>query len=367
VDHLETTVNLQHLLLDPNNYRFQDEQTFLFADEKRFHEPSVQERAYNRIRTEGISDLKNSILTNGFLPFERVVVRPYAYKAGDDGDYYVVVEGNRRIAALKWIADDHAAGVTIPSQVVDTLDNIPVIVIDSSSDPSIALSLMGVRHVGGIREWGGYQRAKLVAELRDQFGLETPEIAARLGMSAHEVNRRYRAFKSLEQMQRDEEFGDQAIPKMYPLFHEAVAGTVIKDWLKWSETETRFEDLESLHSFYSLIVTRETEDGETIEPKIQTREAVRDLRDIIPVSEARRVLFDPDKSYSDALALAKAEELSRSWAVQVAEAIAALRSVSALDVKKLTDEDLTALQHLKDAAAELLETNQILTGHSDKS
>lgn len=34
MDHLETTVDLQHLLLDPNNYRFQDEPKFLFADKK---------------------------------------------------------------------------------------------------------------------------------------------------------------------------------------------------------------------------------------------------------------------------------------------------------------------------------------------
>ena len=63
MDHLETTVDLQHLLLDPNNYRFQDEPKFLFADEKRFHESSVQDRAFVRIRGEGISDLKSSILT----------------------------------------------------------------------------------------------------------------------------------------------------------------------------------------------------------------------------------------------------------------------------------------------------------------
>jgi hypothetical protein len=359
------TVDLQHLLLDPNNFRFQDEQAFLFADEKRFHETGVQERALTRIRAEALSDLKSSILTNGFLPFERIVVRPYDTDAAGVARY-VVVEGNRRIAALKWIASDHAAGVSIPTQVEETLKNVPVVVIDSTEDPSIVLSLMGVRHVAGIKEWGGYQRAKLVAELRDRFRLETSEIAARLGMSAHEVNRRYRGFKSLEQMLKDEEFGDRAIPKMYPLFHEAVAGTVIKDWLGWNDAEARFENTDNLHSFYSLIVPRETEDGSTLESKIQTREAVRDLREIIPISEARRILFDPDKTYSEALALAKAEELSRSWAIQVAEAVAALHSVSAYDLKRLTGDDLTALQHLRDVAVELLETHQILAGHTDE-
>jgi hypothetical protein len=74
---------------------------------------------------------------------------------------------------------------------------------------------MGVRHVSGIDQWGGYQRAKLVVELRDDFKLEAGEVAERLGMSTHEVNRRYRAFKALQQMLQDEEYLDFAKPEMY--------------------------------------------------------------------------------------------------------------------------------------------------------
>jgi hypothetical protein len=263
----DTNLPLDSLLLDPNNYRFQDYDDYIQADESRFHEASVQERTYARLRAEGLAQLKNSILTNGFLPFERLVVMPYAAAEGK----FVVVEGNRRVAALRWIESDHAAGVTIPEAVLGVLNDVPVILVeDAEGDPVIRLSLMGVRHVGGIREWGAYQRAKLVTELRDDFGLDTGEVANRLGMTAHEVNRRYRAFKALSQMEADDEYQDRAEPDMYPLFHEAVAGQAIKDWLSWDDADFRFTNDEGLRQFYDLITPTEVEDGDTQEPSSQT-------------------------------------------------------------------------------------------------
>ena len=71
----------------------------VFHDSPGFSEESVQQRAHARLRAEeNLVTLKKSILTNGFLPVERMVVRPYG-----DGDpqKYLVVEGNRRTAAIQ--------------------------------------------------------------------------------------------------------------------------------------------------------------------------------------------------------------------------------------------------------------------------
>jgi hypothetical protein len=353
----DKTVALDDLILDPNNYRFQDYADFVRADPVRFHESSVQERTFARLRDEGLTQLKNSILTNGFLPFERLVVMPYEHADGK----YQVLEGNRRVAALRWIARDHEAGVPVPEDVLQTVNAVPVIVVDDpEDDPVIRLSLMGVRHVGGIREWGAYQRAKLVTELRDDFGLDTGEVANRLGMTAHEVNRRYRAYKALNQMEKDEEYADHAEPDLYPLFHEAVAGTVIKEWLGWDESRSRFTKDDEVHQFYDLITPTEDEEGGRRDAKLPNREAVRQLRDILNVSEARTALFDPERSFHDALALAKAEELHRSWAVQVAEAVKALNSVSAVELEHLDADALEEVVRVKKAAEHLLTLHQRL-------
>lgn len=354
----EEEVQLGDLLLDPNNYRFQADEEFVRADEARAHEETVQDRAYSRLRSEDLAALKNSILTNGFLPFERLVVRRYAPAQGK----YLVLEGNRRVAALRWIRRDDEAGVSVPVELLETLDRIPVIVVeDAEDDPTLELALMGVRHVGGIREWGAYQRAQLVTELRDEHQLDTSDIATRLGMTAHEVNRRYRAFRALKQMENDEEYGDFSSREMYPLFHEAITGTNIKEWLGWSDTEARFENEDTLKQFYDLITPTDNEDGTTREAKLPNREAVRQLRAIIDVPEAKRKLLDPDGNFHEALAIAKADELSKTWVAQVGEAVAALRAVSAVELAQLSDEDLAEVVAAREAADNLLDLHRRLT------
>jgi hypothetical protein len=352
----ERELPLNKLLLDPNNYRFQDAPDYVAADPARFHQESVQERAYRRLRSEGLNELKESILTNGFLPFERVVVRPYE----QDPALFVVVEGNRRVAALRWIGEDRDAGAIVPADLGAVIEGVPVIDLGQDAEEAVALALMGVRHVGGIRQWGGYQRAKLVSELRDDHGLDTAEIASRLGLTAWEVNRRYRAFKTLKQMQENEQFGDVAEPSMYPIFHEAVAQPKVREWLGWDEETSRFADNDSLEQFYELITPTEQEEGKPLPPKLPTREHVRDLKDILDVAEAKRTLLDPTRNYGDALGLAKADELARSWASQVAEAVAALNSVGALELSRLTDEDVAEIEKLRDLSHELLEARSKL-------
>lgn len=351
MDFEEKDLPISSLLLDPNNFRYQDESEFVTADERRFHEESVQDRAYRRLRRESLAELKKSILTNGFLPVERLVVRPY----GDSGEKYVVVEGNRRLAALRWIDEDHAAGVEVPPQALSVLDSIPVIVLPDGEDESVYLSIMGIRHVSGIRQWGPYQRAKLVTELRDRYGLEPADVAERIGMSTQEVNRRYRAFKALGQMQLDPDYGERADPSMYVLFHETVAIPVVRQWLGWNEATSYFENEDELHQFYELIAPSESEDKPARPPKITTFGQIRQLRIILPLPEARRVLLNPESDFDAAIGIAKADELTRSWGTQVAETVAALRSIGWNELGKLSSEDLDEVTKLRDVVTELLE------------
>lgn len=354
----EANLPLGKLLVDPNNYRFQDDPSFVFADEHRFHEAGVQERALKRLRDDSLRLLKDSIRTNGFLPFERLIVRPYAK---NEDELYLVLEGNRRLAALRWLKEDHEAGVEIPERVLVTLTAVPVVIVEGEEDPGFYEALMGVRHVSGIKQWAGYQRARLVSQLRDTHNLEASEVALRLGMSTQEVNRRYRAFKALEQMQGSEDFGGFARPDMYPIFHEAVSLPVVREWLGWDEGQTAFTNPEPLEDFYRLITPLEDEDGQRREPKIRTYGDVRQLRDIVPNPEAKRILLDPEKTLFDAVAIAKREQLSKSWLTQVAEAIGALDSLGIAQIKSFGESDLIEIKRLAEVADELLSSHTKLT------
>lgn len=348
----EDKISYENLLLDPNNYRFQDRSDFQMADERRFHEVSVQARAYGRIKDDSLTQLKNSIIHNGFLPVERLVIRPYEFIEGK----YVVLEGNRRLAALRWIAEDHAAGVTIPESVMQDLERVPVIIVNQQEgDSAFYEALMGIRHVSGIKEWGGYQRARLVALMRDRHELDTGEVADRLGMTRHEVNRRYRAYSALEQMKNDEDYGDYAESTLYPLFHEAVAQPVVREWLGWDENSGNFTNAETLHIFYDMLTPSDSEEGRQREPKIGSYLQVRELRHILPNSEAKRILIDPNRSLLDALAAARRDEMAQAWATEVAEAITALENIGIGELRRLRAEDVTTIESLRDVVNQTLE------------
>ena len=148
-DFTAQELSLEQLLLDPNNYRFYEDQGFVFAAKHRFHEPPVQDRAWQRLRADGISEVKNSLRTNGFMPMEPLVVKEYEHLA----DRYLVVEGNRRLAALLWIQNDIEAGVEVPLAIDTMLESIPVVVVShEEDDPAFFEALMGVRHISGIKE-----------------------------------------------------------------------------------------------------------------------------------------------------------------------------------------------------------------------
>lgn len=351
-DFRETALPINSLLFDPNNYRFQDLAGFVAAEEDRFAEPTVQDRAYRRIRDDGsLIRLKNSILRNGLLPVERVVVRPYPAADGK----FLVLEGNRRLAALRWIGEDHAAGVGIRPDVIAALEQVPVVVVENlDAEPAFQAALMGIRHVSGIKEWGGYQRAKLVADLRDKYRLETAEIAERLAMSAQEVNRRYRAFKALQQMIDDEEYSTRAGTELYPIFHEALAIPLVREWLGWNHTTNEFTNREELQQFYGLITAPDEDGVEAQEPKLASYTQVRELKEILPNPEATRILLDPTMSFFDAVTVVRRDQLSRAWATQVSEAITALRSIPLHELKTLSPDDLKQIEVLRATADEML-------------
>lgn len=347
--------NLKNLLLDPNNYRFLDVPGYRRVDKRRYHEPSVQKRAYEILwgeRGEDLSPLKKSIIANGYVPLEALVVRPHESQENT----FVAIEGNRRIAAMQWIVQDHEAGVEIDGNLIASFDTLSIVVIDptSAENRDAIHILMGIRHVSGIKQWGAYQQAKLIVELMDDLGVQLQETASRLGMSAVEVNRRYRAFRALVQMEEDEEFQSLASPGLYRLFHEAVSSPVTRDWLGWDESKNVFTHEENRNYFYSMIVAHEDDEGNKQEPKLKTYADVRELKKILPNSDARQVLLDPSKTLADTLAVVVAEE-GGGWLDKTRSAISAIESLSVRDLKRLSEEHIQLLGKLQKIVKERLD------------
>lgn len=306
------TVEPDQLLLDPNNYRFHDLAGYKRVSRARFAEPGVQNRALQFLTETPSFDLnalRESIISNGFVPFEQIVVEAFKTEKGQP-TVYLVVEGNRRTAAIKTLLADHNGGaLTLRKEVLASISGISVIELTGSEAErsKYQKTLMAIRHVAGIREWGPYQQARLVVEMYDHEEHAFGPVAQRIGISAREVARRYRASKALEQMEQDEEFGEYADPKLYSFFHEAVSQPKVREWLQFSDQTYRAENPENRRIFYELLSPREIE-GETKEPKLQNaNRQVRLLKDIVDKPVPLKILIDPEKTFEDAVKAAEVE------------------------------------------------------------
>ncbi len=98
-----------------------------------------------------------SFLQNGFIDYEPLVVRR-------EGDHFVVVEGNRRIAAVRHILA-HRDKYEKESSKIDDLLSIPVLVFPEApgaNDQKEQRIYLGVRHLFGFREWSAESKARFL-------------------------------------------------------------------------------------------------------------------------------------------------------------------------------------------------------------
>jgi hypothetical protein len=97
------------------------------------------------------SELVDSLVENGFIDYEPLIVRRKAKK-------YIVIEGNRRLAAVRHIRANLAKYPAAKS----TLESIPVLIFRgnrSEIQDNAMRVYLGVRHLLGFREWPPVSKA----------------------------------------------------------------------------------------------------------------------------------------------------------------------------------------------------------------
>ena len=87
--------------------------------------------------------------------------------------------------------------------------------------------------------------------------------------------------------------------------------------------------------------------------KIKTYLDVRDLRDILGNVEAQECLFDPDKSFNEALAVAKAST-APNWTPRIQGATQTLKKMPTSTLKSLSPAEISPLKELYDLLKETL-------------
>jgi hypothetical protein len=113
-------------------------------------------------------ELVDSFLENGFIDYEPLVVRR-------EGDHFIVVEGNRRLAAVRHILARRTEYERISSRIDDLLQ-IPVLVfpeVSGQQEQKEQRVYLGVRHLFGFREWPAESKAQFLdIHIRSKADLE---------------------------------------------------------------------------------------------------------------------------------------------------------------------------------------------------
>lgn len=290
IKNLESdTLNLEQLLLNPNNPRLMGKSRKTDLTDQRISEEKIQSAVLRDIKSEGINDLYEKIKKLGFLSIDRIVVRKIS-----DSDNYVVLEGNRRITTAKTLYNQHQDGlITLNDNIFNSLKTIEVLIY-SGSDKNIIWLLQGMRHINGIKEWGALQQARFLYEMQKEESLSPTELDKMTGFGRNTISKKIRSFKAFEFSQ--DIYHGELDESNFSLFQEAIfTKPQIKEWLNWNDDENKFENIENLENLLNWYIGDE-EGNKRIERVLD----VRDLFSKLLNSENKSILlkFVEEKEYS---------------------------------------------------------------------
>jgi hypothetical protein len=357
-------LSLDQLLLDPNNPRLarslklralvddhgvgavQAELSKLFVNDSEIEPVSGDDDGESKEGAIGIGDLIRSMQEIGFVRVDQVVVRQLA----SDPEKFLVIEGNRRVAAAKFVRNmqPRAELKSSHEQIVNTLSEIDVLLLDTNGLSGDEVHhqigvILGLRHFGQVLPWGMLARAvniyheyiRMPPEQAD-FKLE----AARVGRVATLLSegrssvlsalKTYIAYQQLKEV-----FPAHLLPQHYSLLQACVVNKklaahnyITADPSTFRQAEESLEHLNTICEFEH----REAPNAENIlpDPKAvskfsQLLASAKGHADLAVQGRASSLLqqvFDKELSVDDASAQLGLFQTDRKW-VQALNALLA--------------------------------------------
>lgn len=141
-----------------------------------------------------VSELVQSIAASGFFDHEPLVV---AHEAGKN----VVIEGNRRLVAVKLLLDRRLAienGWAVPKLPEQELQRLKLLPIFRSSRED-SWRFVGFKHVNGPAKWSSYAKAKYIADVHKKYKVPLAQIAEQIGDGFGTVERLHKGLMVLRQ------------------------------------------------------------------------------------------------------------------------------------------------------------------------
>jgi hypothetical protein len=156
-------VDIKKLHFDPDNPRFP----------KTVDGRDIDSVLDFMLNDANLIDLMGSIAEQGFFPGEPLLVSPHL----DEADEWVVVEGNRRLAATRLLLRPEAAPTrglavrTVAESADQRPDRLPCLQFETRQE---ILEHLGYRHVTGIKEWDPLAKARYLQQRYEGLSGDQP-------------------------------------------------------------------------------------------------------------------------------------------------------------------------------------------------
>jgi hypothetical protein len=356
---LARSLNIRALVDDPDVGAVQAEIAKLFVNDTESEPASSDEDWVSGEGAIGIGDLVRSMQEIGFVRVDQVVVR----QLKSDPEKFLVIEGNRRIAAAKYVRkmQPRAELKSHHEQIVNTLDEIEVLMLDIEglSDDELHHQIgviLGLRHFGQVLPWGVLARAvniyheymRMPPEQMD-FKLEAARVgrvATLLSEGRSSVLAALKTYVAYQQLK--EVFPAHLLPQHYSLLQACVVNKKLAahnylaaDPSTFRQAEESLEHLNTICEFEH----REVQNAQNIlpDPKAVSKFAhllasARGHADVAVRGHASSLLqqvFDKELSVDDASAQLGLFQTDRKWV----QALSALLAKVEVPGESVPDED----------------------------
>lgn len=292
------------LLLDPQNLRLLERlgSTYQNLDVKLFGQAAVQKTIFETIASDtrfDIEALAVSIELSGFLKHERLIVVPY------DGDKFLVLEGNRRLTAVRFLFEKYGPRLEgLSNAVRASLATLPCLVLEGPPIAGKASQLeiyrrsaevyIGMRHLMGAKSWEPASRYEFQARLIMDEGWTVNEVAKRFARKKNEVVRDFQAHLLYQDFVKFEDRIGISHSLTYNSFAEAARAPAILKWLGWNSSEQNFQNENNVKTFFKYLVSRLSKINVAIEPglydptelpEVSSEQAVRKLNSVLKLGD----------------------------------------------------------------------------------
>jgi len=219
-------IKTDQLNLDPKNPRLREDQHGL-----------SQKKLLDVMTDWGLEEIAASVVENQFWAHEALIVVHEKLAPKSKQTSIVVVEGNRRLAAVMLLLAARAGKPLTPKwrelandltkAAAGELASLPTIEADDRGNVD---AFLGFRHVTGIKQWEPHEKASFIAKLVDN-GLTYEEVMRRIGSKTPTVRRNYVAFKLFLQLEKLEDVAVEKVRNKFSVLFLSLRSTGTQAYL----------------------------------------------------------------------------------------------------------------------------------------